>query len=101
MIFRLLGIDFFEVTYRVYDREVRKMSMLCINMNRNMASSSSKDGGNYVLQYVEVVTPVVSRAVKELKPFGLSGNDGPEQDKRMSSGTVLFELYLAIKQFAE
>ena len=63
--------------------------------------AKAKDDGHCLLQYAVVVTPVVQRAIRELKPFGLHGNDGPEQDKRMSTGTVLFELYLAIKQFAE
>lgn len=55
----------------------------------------------FIFQYCEIVRPVVAEICGNLKPLDLKNDDGCSQDKDVSMGTTLFELYLAVKQFAE
>ncbi|CAG7828570.1 unnamed protein product [Allacma fusca] len=68
----LLGIDYFETTYRVYDEK-----------------------------YGELVKPLVMKICQNLKPLEIRHDDGLFYDTDLSIGTSLFELYLAVKQFAD
>jgi hypothetical protein len=47
------------------------------------------------------VKPFVEEICSHLKPLDLRDDDGFFQDQDVSMGTNLFELYLAVKQFAE
>ncbi|ODN05628.1 Protein unc-13 D [Orchesella cincta] len=69
---RLLGVEYFDITYLVYDEK-----------------------------YCEIVKPIVAEICGSLKPLDLKNDDGCCQDKDVSMGTTLFELYLAVKQFSD
>lgn len=52
-------------------------------------------------QYHDMVKPFVEEICSHLKPLDLREDDGFLQNQDVTMGTNLFELYLAVKQFAE
>ncbi|XP_035714351.1 protein unc-13 homolog 4B isoform X3 [Folsomia candida] len=68
----LLNVDYFDITYKVYDEK-----------------------------YHDMVKPFVEEICSHLKPLDLREDDGFLQNQDVTMGTNLFELYLAVKQFAD